>query len=131
MIGSLNCRSIRNKLDGVLEHITNNNINICFLQETFMKSHDTAICNEVKDYGLKMISVPRKNGGHGGLGVIYTSDIKLKLSSKQSRYKTFEYFECVMKSNEGLIRFCNIIGYHILRSIVSLFHSLFVNLKTI
>ena len=73
-----------------------------------MKSHDTAICNEVKDYGLKMISVPRKNGGHGGLGVIYTSDIKLKLSSKQSRYKTFEYFECVMKSNEGLIRFCNI-----------------------
>ena len=50
-------------------------------------------------------------GGHGWLGVIYNPDLNLKLLGKSSnlvKYKTFEYTEHVLKSKQGLLRFCNI-----------------------
>ena len=111
-IATLNCQSLCNKTDGVLQHIMENDIDICFLQETFMKAKDTAIFNEVKEQGLKMFSVPRENGGHGGLAVIFNPEINLKRvtrnSSNLKRYKTFEYIECTLKTSTELLRFCNI-----------------------
>ena len=89
----------------------NNNIDLCFLQETFMSANDTAIFNEVKSFGLKMFSVPRDKGSHGGLGLIYKPHINIKLIGKSvtlKKFKTFEYIEFTMKSNQGLIRFCNL-----------------------
>ena len=71
--GTLNCQSICNKTDEVLGHILNTDIDLCFLQETFMSVNDTAILNEVKSLGLKMLSVSRDKGIHGGLGLIYLS----------------------------------------------------------
>ena len=77
-----------------------------------MKTNDSAIINEVKEQGLKMFSVPRDYGGHGGLGVIFKPEVNIKLQTKNStnlkRYKTFEYLECILKSEKGLLRFCNI-----------------------
>ena len=94
-----------------MQHIVNNSIDLCFLQETYMNINDTAIFNEVKEMGMKMYSVPRKSGGHGGLGLIYNPNFNIKLignSVTLKKYKTFEYIEFTMKSNKGLIRFCNL-----------------------
>ena len=110
-VGTLNCQSLRNKVCKVAEHLINNNIDMCFLQETFMKQHDTAIISELEENSFKMFSFPRNDGReHGGLGVISKFQIKLKCnkSSTSNTYKTFEHFEATMKTNQGLIRFCNI-----------------------
>ena len=110
----MNCQSIRNKISEVIEHILSNAVSLCFLQETFMKSHDASIVNEVKEHKLKMFSVPRLKGEHGGLGVIYNPNINLKLDKSLHRYKTFEYMECILKTKQGIFRFCNIYrrGYY-------------------
>ena len=89
----------------------NNDIDLCFLQETFMSVNDTAILSEVKKLGFKMLSDPRSNGLHGGLGLIYKPQINIKLarnSATNKTFKTFEYTEFTMKSNQGLVRFCNL-----------------------
>ena len=77
-----------------------------------MKEHDKPIITEVSSFGLKILSTPRSHGGHGGLGVIYNPNLNLKLLGKYSsnlvKYKTFEYTEHILKSKQGLMRFCNI-----------------------
>ena len=84
---------------------------MCFLQETFLKTHDGAYLNDIKEQELKVHSVPRSDGrDHGGLAVVYSPKIKLKparLSSSDKHYKSFEYFESVFKTDMGLIRIVN------------------------
>ena len=88
----------------------NNNIGLCFLQETFMTVNDEAIVNEVREMGMKMYSIPREHGEHGGLGLIYNPCINIKLVSKTKllKYKTFEYSEFTLRTVECSLRFCNV-----------------------
>ena len=80
-----------------------------------MKSHDSAILNEVEEMSLKMFSLPRDKGDHGGLGVVYKPSINLKRVKVSHKYTTFEHMECVLKIKQALLRFCNIYrrGYYV------------------
>ena len=102
---------MRNKLNVVIQHIKNSGIDICFLQETFLKSHDGAYLQEIREQGYKVHSVSRSDGReHGGLAVVYSPDIKLKpqrLSKSNKLYKTLEYFESTLMTNIGLVRIIN------------------------
>ena len=107
-LGTLNCQSICNKTDEVLRHIMNTDVDLCFLQETFMSENHTAILGEVKKLGFKILSVPRNKGAHGGLGLVYKPHINIKMvrnSQSMIKFKTIEYAEFTMKSNQGLIFF--------------------------
>ena len=91
----------------------NNNVDICFLQETFLQKHDRTVIKEVEEFGMKLYSVPRIDGReHGGLAVLTKSCINLKTEKSASlntnKFLSFEFFESVFKTNSGLIRFCNI-----------------------
>ena len=92
-LGTLNCQSVRNKLNVVIQHIKNNHIDMCFLQETFLRKDDGAHLNEIREQGLKVHSVPRTDGReHGGIAVVYLPNIKLKplkLSKMNSIIKHF------------------------------------------
>ena len=109
-IGTLNCQSIRNKVNGVLEHLINNEVDVCLMQETFLTDHDSAILEEIKEFGFKINSVPRTDGReHGGLAMLYKSSIKMKAdkSKTNNQYKSFEFAVSTLKTEVGLIRFCN------------------------
>ena len=106
----MNCWSLRNKTSEVTEHLESASIDVCLLQETFMKEFDTAIINELKECGLVLFSLPRTSREHGGLGIVYKDALKVKpvKQTKSQIYKTFEFVEATMKTTQGLLRFCNI-----------------------
>ena len=106
----MNCWSLRNKTSEVTEHLESASIDVCLLQETFMKEFDTAIINELKECGLVLFSLPRTSREHGGLGIVYKDALKVKpvKQTKSQIYKTFEFVEATMKTPQGLLRFCNI-----------------------
>ena len=84
---------------------------MCFLQETFLKKHDGAYLNQIREQGYKVYSVPRTDGrDHGGIAVVYSPHIRLKplkCGKNDTVYKTFEHFESVFKTDMGLIRIIN------------------------
>ena len=94
-----------------MQHVKNNKVDICFLQETFLTKHDGAVLQEIKEHGYNIHSVPRSDGReHGGLAVVYLENIKLKplkASKHDKHYKTFEYFESTFKTELGLIHILN------------------------
>ena len=108
--GTLNCQSLRNKVNDVVRHLLCKSIDICFLQETFMKDFDGAIVNLINEYGFDIYSLPRQDRGHGGLAVIHKPTVSLKHNKDKSnkKYGSFEYFESTLKTSVGLLRFCNI-----------------------
>ena len=62
-----------------MQHIKNNKVEVCFLQETFLTKHDGAVLQEIREHGYRIHSVPRTDGGdHGGLAVVYLPQINLK-----------------------------------------------------
>ena len=78
-ISTLNCQSLRNKVYSIMESIVNHKIDLCFLQETFIKDNNSLLLKEITEFGFKIFSFPRKNGRqHGGLAVIYRPDYNLK-----------------------------------------------------
>ena len=51
-----------------MESIINYKIDLCFLQETFLKDNDNSLLKEITEFGFKIFSFPRKKGRqHGGL----------------------------------------------------------------
>ena len=101
--GCLNARSICNKVPAVLELLTDKNIDVCFLTESWLKVNDKAKFAEIREYGYEILSAPRKGRG-GGVGFLFNSSaISLKRNNVSS-YKSFEVLEALVKSEEGLLR---------------------------
>ena len=90
-----------------MEHILDSGSDVCFLQETWLSDHDNAKIKEITDYGLKIISRPRKRTG-GSIAAIYKSDLDLKENKHVTRFKTFEVMETLLDTSKGLIRFVNL-----------------------
>ena len=53
---SYNPWSLRNKLSGVMDLIVDNDVDICCIQETFLRKSDGAIISEIKDRGFNILS---------------------------------------------------------------------------
>ena len=106
---SFNCRSIRNKTTGILTHLSERNVDIAFLQETWLKKSDGAIISEIKEYGYHtmMFSKPRKNWG-GGVAIIYKSNLNVDRVPNKIKYKSFEHIECVIRTEREVFRVANI-----------------------
>ena len=52
---SWNVQSIRNKCNGVMEHILDDDADIVFVCETWMQSDSDEITAIIRDYGYKLI----------------------------------------------------------------------------
>ena len=108
MIGTLNAHSLVNKTVGVLEHLRDQNIDICFLQETFLKEADTAKIQEIKDYGWSIISNPRKYRSGGGIALIYNNSLNVKSNKNLKKYKSCQIMESLLDTEDGLMRLINV-----------------------
>ena len=53
---SFNCRSIRNKVHEIMEIVLDKDIDIIFIQESWLRKCDTSIIEEIKEYNFDIIS---------------------------------------------------------------------------
>ena len=77
----LNVRSLKNKCDVVSEYISDHNIDILCLTESWINDNisDLLCLQSATPSGYSFISVPRKSGRGGGLVLIYKSSIRVRL----------------------------------------------------
>ena len=91
-----------------MEHLQDQECDICFVQETFLKEADTAKLQEIRDYGWNILSNPRKHRSGGGIAFLYRKDITLKSNNKVTKYKSYQVMEALLSTKCGLIRLINV-----------------------
>ena len=109
MIASFNVNRLVNKSVEVLEHLTDEGVDICLMQETFLKEADTAKLQEIEDSGWAILSDPRKHRSGGGIAVVYDkSYLNLKSNSRVKKYKSYQLMEALLETSQGSIRLVNV-----------------------
>ena len=74
-----NSQSIRNKSDLLCDSVLDNNFDIIFITETWLKEDDRVILGEIRPPGFSVLSLPRKTACRGGgIAAVYDSNLKLK-----------------------------------------------------
>ena len=86
----VNCRSVTNKIEYIQAEITEANVALCALTETWIKEEDDTTSLQLCPSGYKCISIPRKVRSGGGLALIYQDNINLKIEKEYS----FNTMEC-------------------------------------
>ena len=87
-----NARSIRNKTTTCTELILDHKVDIMFLTETWLSvDSDQVAIGELTLSGYNFINVPRRTDNHGGIGVLYRSELKLQILPTDFVAETFEY----------------------------------------
>ena len=89
----------------MFEHLSDSDIDICFLTETWLRKGDTSKIAEIKDLGYHVIHQSRPGRG-GGVAIAFKKDVVVKRTTTKS-YKSFEMIEGLLKSDSGeLLRLC-------------------------
>ena len=87
-----NAHSICNKTLLLCEYMLSHDIDIMFLTETWLGVDDLVVMNEITLPGYTFINVPRPEDKHGGIGILYKSQLNLKLISDVAfEASAFEY----------------------------------------
>ena len=104
-VGLFNTRSLCNKTAGVFEHLSDSNISVCLLTETWLRKGDTSKIAEIKDLGFNIVHQSRAGRG-GGVAIAFKKH--LTFTRRRTKiYKSFEHIESVMKSSSNdLLRLC-------------------------
>lgn len=91
-VSTLNAQSIKNKFQGILLHLFDNNIDVCVITETWMENNDRdniwLASQVIQDFGFKMELNNRHRKG-GGIALIYKNKYQL-LKSKTHNGSTFQ-----------------------------------------
>ena len=90
---SLNCQSLKNKTEKILDYLYESNTDIAMLQETWLAKGDSNVYSQIKEYGFKLHHWERDGSRGGGLLTIYKPSINLINLSKlntESEHTTFE-----------------------------------------
>jgi hypothetical protein len=91
--GLINARSICNKCDEIVEHITSNKLDVLFLTETWLTGNaisDNAILTNCSPTHYLTLNHPRTDRRGGGIAVLYRKSINLHLKGSQFVSVTFE-----------------------------------------
>ena len=91
-----------------MEHLRETGCDICLVQETRLTDKDTAKLAEIRDYGMEVISNPRKHRSGGGIAIIYKNSIRLRTNTRLMKYSSFQVMETTMSTDEGIIRLINV-----------------------
>ena len=85
----------------MFELLTDLNIDICCLTETWLRKGDTSKVCEIKELGYNIHHVSRAGRG-GGVGIAYKKNLDVTKRNSKS-YKSFEHTECVVRSTSNEI----------------------------
>ena len=105
-VGVFNARSLCNKTVAIFESLSDLDVDVCFLSETWLRRGDSSKVSEIKDLGYNIKHVSRQGRG-GGVAIAYKKNMMVTKNSTKM-YKSFEHIECTMKStsNEVLTIVC-------------------------
>ena len=85
-------QSICNKVDKVMEHVGDRNLDIVFLVETWMTAHTNEITSAIKDYGYTFCHIPRRDCKGGGVGFLIKMGLRTNIIRVEDTFTSFEYF---------------------------------------
>ena len=83
--------------------LRDNEITICGITETWLKSVDKAKFAEIHDMGFDVISSPRKGRG-GGVAFLFDPKLISPIRNDVKKYSSFEVLECVLKTDSEMLR---------------------------
>ena len=83
-IAYLNARSVRNKVEDIVDFINHTKADLCALTETWLKEGptDSVVRGALTPPGYKLQCIERKNKRGGGVAILYNGNLK-------GLYKTF------------------------------------------
>ena len=90
-----NPRSICNKTAAVISLLSDHDVDICCIAESWLKKADVAKHAEMKELGYDIHSKPRTGRG-GGVAIIFKKSLSI-LKQKTAKYKSFECMESILK----------------------------------
>ncbi len=95
-----NAQSVCNKTDKVCDYVTDREIHVLCLTETWLHPGDSTVIGELTPPGYSFINVPRDSevDHHGGVGILYQSQLNLGLVT-DVQLPTFDTFEFAVVSN--------------------------------
>ena len=103
-MGVFNSRSICNKTAGVFDLLSDFDIDVCFLTETWLRKGDTSKIAEIKNLGYNLFQQSRPGRG-GGVAIAFKKQLSVK-KQNAVKYKSFELVESTLISNANeLLRF--------------------------
>ena len=107
----INIQSIKNKHTNLLDNLVENKNDICIVTETWLTEADNVWLDysDLSKNGYQIHSVNRKNRRGGGLAVISTINIKIRLLEKGEK-TSFEY--AVWKANTNNASMTVLAIYH-------------------
>ena len=109
-IGVINVQSLGNKLDCVIDHITDNRIDIVGITETWLSNDDKnnmSVVNTCLNNGYTLLHRPRNTGRRGGgVGVLINNQINVKsrMIGVNPEITSFESMEVVITAGSITIR---------------------------
>jgi len=95
--GLLNARSVRNKSDIIAEYISDNDIDIMCITETWLtdSDNDIMIRGDICPAGYKLFQIPRQGRG-GGVAVIIKDTFTTTMCPSLSSIASLEYLELMV-----------------------------------
>ena len=89
---SLNTQSLRNKVSDVLSIIEDLDVDIAFIQESWLKASDGAIFAQIKDHGFSTHTFrkARKSDVGGGVAAIFKPALKVTKAKRRNNFKTLK-----------------------------------------
>ena len=90
VIMSLNCQSIRNKVQDIISYLEEKHTDIGVLQETWLTKGDKNIIAEIKELGYGVHNLIRTTGRGGGVAIVYKPKLDVKRYKITTKFKSFE-----------------------------------------
>ena len=91
-IAFINCQSMKNKSDILLDYIVQNDLDACFLAETWLQNDNDFALKSATPNGYNYYSKPRSNGNKGGgIATIFKKETNCKELNLESAYNSFEH----------------------------------------
>ena len=113
-------RSVRNKIESIIEDVVENDINFCTVTKTWLNDADSVSIAQlsVAGYFFKNFSRQSQNRG-GGTGILLRDSVNVSLGDGKKN-KSFEYSEWIVKVHGRSMRHITVYRPHILRCILFL-----------
>ncbi|PFX29714.1 putative RNA-directed DNA polymerase from transposon X-element [Stylophora pistillata] len=99
-----NARSIRNKVETIIDHAVGNDIGICIFTETWLNDLDSVCIADLSRHGYLFKSFPRQsNRSGGGTGILFRDSFDATLLDGKE-HNSFEFSEWILKTTNRSIR---------------------------
>ena len=99
-----NAHSIRNKTFLLHDYISEHDLDLMMITETWLREGDSAIINECTPPGYTLLSIPRLTDHHGGIAALFKSHLNLNvhhMDEDQLKFNTFEHAHVVYGHRAG------------------------------